>query len=427
MAENRCRRCNRVLMDPDAVYGWRCAKKLGVSRYMMLSDGAMWQYFYDGIAIGDIIIKNENLQLSYEEMLEMYDATIKWSLANGVGDDELMELAYNKDFPLFLFIDLYKKLYGDINREINQTTQKPNIHSLQKYLNLQNYTHDLGHRIDAVELINEYLTMGYVVLPDGSIIDNEHYDVKNPLMDFEVSFQRELLQPKQSDFDVGSFLWTTGGIANTAIGSAATAIEKSQGKINKKEVDKATKAVLKNNEKLLGDMVVKHAGRIAKDSTYTSIAYCGIEICKDYFDDQAFGEDSVKAIVDVIVTSAAAWSFATIGAGIALPTGAIVAMTVVATFAASVVAKKGVDYINSKRGKAELQELSDNLMQSMLNNPDIMSEATAQLAKTNSKVDNLVKYETMLAENEVGEYIMGTKDDAPSVWTLTKQEYNMLA
>ena len=56
MSENRCRRCNRKLIDPDAVYGWRCAKKLGVSVYMVSADGLMWQYFYDGIAIGDIII-----------------------------------------------------------------------------------------------------------------------------------------------------------------------------------------------------------------------------------------------------------------------------------------------------------------------------------------------------------------------------------
>ena len=34
MSENRCRRCNRKLIDPDAVYGWRCAKKLGVSTHM---------------------------------------------------------------------------------------------------------------------------------------------------------------------------------------------------------------------------------------------------------------------------------------------------------------------------------------------------------------------------------------------------------
>ena len=69
MSENRCRRCNRKLIDPDAVYGWRCAKKLGVSVYMVAADGLMWQYFYDGIAIGDIIMASEDSNLSYEEMI----------------------------------------------------------------------------------------------------------------------------------------------------------------------------------------------------------------------------------------------------------------------------------------------------------------------------------------------------------------------
>ena len=29
--ENRCQRCDRVLSDPNAVFGWRCAEILGVS------------------------------------------------------------------------------------------------------------------------------------------------------------------------------------------------------------------------------------------------------------------------------------------------------------------------------------------------------------------------------------------------------------
>ena len=37
----------------------------------MAADGVMWQYFYDGIAIGDIIMASEDLNLSYEEMIEL--------------------------------------------------------------------------------------------------------------------------------------------------------------------------------------------------------------------------------------------------------------------------------------------------------------------------------------------------------------------
>ena len=31
----------------------------------------MWQYFYDGIATGYIIMASEDLNLSYEEMIEL--------------------------------------------------------------------------------------------------------------------------------------------------------------------------------------------------------------------------------------------------------------------------------------------------------------------------------------------------------------------
>lgn len=425
MAENRCRRCNRVLMDPDAVYGWRCAKKLGVSRYMMMGDGAMWQYFYDGIAIGDIIIKNENLQLSYEEMLEMYDATIKWSLANGAGDDELMKLAYDKNFPLFLFIDLYKQLYGDINGEINQTTNKPNIHSLQKYLNLQNYTHDLGHRIDAVELINEYLTAGYVVLPDGSIIDNEHYDVKNPLMDFEVSFQRELLQPKQSDFDVGSFLWTAGGIANAI--SAGTLrsyeiVEKKKGKLNAQETKKVVKDFGKANNMLLSRNIIKYAGHLNK--AY-DVAYVTASVYSDYQDDAKFGEETVAAIASTVASGAAIAVTAPIAASFTLSVSGVAVITIVAGYLTGWIVDKGVEYFYSKKGQKEAEELSKNIIEALYNNPQELDRLVAELTESNQDIGIILQREMMIADEQVGEYILGINTDKPTHWLLTTKEYGL--
>ena len=31
--QNRCRRCDRPLSDPNALYGWRCAQILGYDNY----------------------------------------------------------------------------------------------------------------------------------------------------------------------------------------------------------------------------------------------------------------------------------------------------------------------------------------------------------------------------------------------------------
>lgn len=95
-------------------------------------------------------------------------------------------------------------------------------------------------------------------------------------------------------------------------------------------------------------------------------------------------------------------------------------MTVVAAYAA----KKGIAYINSKWGKAEMQNMCDNMMKSMLDNPDTMNEITNQLAKSNEKVAALVKQEVLISETEVGDYITGAKTGRPSPWPITNQEYN---
>ena len=416
MSENRCRRCNRKLIDPDAVYGWRCAKKLGVSTHMATADGLMWQYFYDGIAIGDIIIASENLELSYEEMLELYGTVIKWSLANGINDKFLMKLAKDDSISLSFFMSLYKSKYGENNGVLHHHAEKPELSALQKYLNLQNYKHDLGNRMNFVDLVYKYLTLGYVTLPDGRTIDSENYDVKNPVLDYEWD--------TYMNFDYLNLVWRAGGNINTGVGAAATAVEKSNGKLNKKEVDKAAKAVYKSNAKALGNTVTEYAGKIGRRSTYLSIAYCGIDIGMDYLDEKTFGIDSATAIAELVGSSAGAWVAATFGASVALPTGVVVAMTVVAAYALGVAAKKGVAYINSKLGKAEMQNMCDNMMKSMLDNPDTMNEITAQLAKNNKKVAALVKQEILISETEVGDYITGAKTDRPSPWPITDQEYN---
>lgn len=383
---------------------------------MVSADGLMWQYFYDGIAIGDIIIASENLELSYEEMLELYGTVIKWSLANGINDKFLMKLAKDDSISLSFFMSLYKSKYGENEGVLHHHAEKPELSALQKYLNLQNYKHDLGNRMNFVDLVYKYLTLGYVTLPDGRTIDSENYDVKNPVLDYEWD--------TYMNFDYLNLVWRAGGNINTGVGAAATAVEKSNGKLNKKEVDKAAKAVYKSNAKALGNTVTEYAGKIGRRSTYLSIAYCGIDIGMDYLDEKTFGIDSATAIAELVGSSAGAWVAATFGASVALPTGVVVAMTVVAAYALGVAAKKGVAYINSKLGKAEMQNMCDNMMKSMLDNPDTMNEITAQLAKNNKKVAALVKQEILISETEVGDYITGAKTDRPSPWPITDQEYN---
>ena len=248
------------------------------------------------------------------------------------------------------------------------------------------------------------------------IIPLRKADVKNPVLDYEWD--------TYMNFDYLNLVWRAGGNINTGVGAAATAVEKSNGKLKKKEVDKAAKAVYKSNAKALGNTVTEYAGKIGRRSTYLSIAYCGIDIGMDYLDDKTFGIDSATAIAELAASSAGTYIAASIGIGMALPTGVVVAMTVVVAYVAAYAAKKGVAYINSKLGKAEMQNMCDNMMKSMLDNPDTMNEITAQLAKNNKKVAALVKQEILISETEVGDYITGAKTDRPSPWPITDQEYN---
>ena len=71
-----------------------------------------------------------------------------------------------------------------------------------------------------------------------------------------------------------------------------------------------------------------------------------------------------------------------------------------------------------------MQDMCDNMMKSMLDNPDTMNEITAQRAKTNKKVAALVKQEVLIYETEVGDYITGAKTGKTSPWPITNQEYN---
>ena len=88
----------------------------------------------------------------------------------------------------------------------------------------------------------------------------------------------------------------------------------------------------------------------------------------DYLDDRTLGIDSATAIAELAASSAAAGGMATWGAG-ALPTGVVVAMTVVVAYVAAYAAKKGVAYI-------------------------------------------------------IGDYITGAKTGKTSPWSVTNQEYN---
>lgn len=103
---NRCRRCNRPLMNEEAVYGWRCAEILGVSEFMATADEETFSRFTHGIINADNLYIDSNLDLTQLQMNELYKSSAKMSLWEGI-DDKKVDAAR-------------KRSYSIINREDNK-------------------------------------------------------------------------------------------------------------------------------------------------------------------------------------------------------------------------------------------------------------------------------------------------------------------
>ena len=62
--ENRCQRCDRVLSDPNAVFGWRCAEILGVSGELSKMGADIFRKFVDGVMKAQRLFGNSNFEFT---------------------------------------------------------------------------------------------------------------------------------------------------------------------------------------------------------------------------------------------------------------------------------------------------------------------------------------------------------------------------
>ena len=82
--ESRCQRCDRVLSDPNAVFGWRCAEILGVSGELSKMGADIFRKFVDGVMKAQRLFGNSNFEFTDEQWKKLYSAFAKMSLWNGV-------------------------------------------------------------------------------------------------------------------------------------------------------------------------------------------------------------------------------------------------------------------------------------------------------------------------------------------------------
>ena len=426
MSENRCRRCNRKLIDPDAVYGWRCAKKLGVSTHMPSLDWLKQQAIYDTNLVMDIIIAS-GYELNYLEAMDLYESVYKWSLAKETDDQLLMDMAYDDSISVEQFMKIYNLKYtfatddADIfifnpsSTRYNYEYFRPNgvdredIDELADYL-AKKYSWDTSKFADNAEI---GFKGGWLYYPEGKTVIRAN----NSFEDFE----RVILQQPYDD----ELFWTLAGMGNTILSGTLKsykAIEREKGKLNGKEVKQLVDEFGKVNKKPLTRNILKYAGHL---STAYDVAYISVTAYGDYQEDGEFGEETAKAIAGTVASGVAMAGVAAGAATFALPMAGAAAVTIISGYAMNLLAEKGVEYLYSKKGQEEVEEISQNMMQSFIDNPEALNELIAQLAQEDAGIAYLAQREDELADEEVGEFILGTKTDTKYPWVITTKEYGL--
>lgn len=94
MTENRCERCNRVISDPNARYGWRCAEILGVSEELNYAGDEVFRAFILGAQAADEFTWGKNLGESEKQIV--YEAMVKRFLSADMHDADLWSNANNE-------------------------------------------------------------------------------------------------------------------------------------------------------------------------------------------------------------------------------------------------------------------------------------------------------------------------------------------
>ncbi len=89
--ENRCQICDRVLSDPNAVFGWRCAEILGMSGQLSKMGADIFRKFVDGVVKAQRLFGNSNFEFTDEQWKKLYSAFAKMSLWDGIDERKVKE------------------------------------------------------------------------------------------------------------------------------------------------------------------------------------------------------------------------------------------------------------------------------------------------------------------------------------------------
>lgn len=98
--ENRCKRCNRELSDPNANYGWRCAELLGIDKLNSNLNSEYKIALENSIAKTENMIQGSNINLSDDNRRAFLNALLKQNFSNSIGRYDLEEEAREESFKI---------------------------------------------------------------------------------------------------------------------------------------------------------------------------------------------------------------------------------------------------------------------------------------------------------------------------------------
>ena len=158
---NRCRRCNRKLSNPYSVYGWRCARKLGVAETLNYSGDKAYRSYMDGIRKADEFIKINKINPKKKNIFEIISDYLKMFLSEISGDMETFWDSFenlsatknskNKTKDLnTLLEDIDKKDYSSGKRTTDKYTDNnfdETVYNMQREFNEQGVTDKYGNKL----------------------------------------------------------------------------------------------------------------------------------------------------------------------------------------------------------------------------------------------------------------------------------------
>lgn len=98
--ENRCKRCNRELSDPNANYGWRCAELLGIDKLNSNLNSEYKIALENSIAKTENMIQGSNINLSDDNRRAFLNALLKQNFSNSIGRYDLEKEAREESFKI---------------------------------------------------------------------------------------------------------------------------------------------------------------------------------------------------------------------------------------------------------------------------------------------------------------------------------------